>query len=163
MNTGAHSKQVESKISVELQRLVLQASADNAWARRLEDKVRKVVIATKIDSHTDTWGTQHRDYFVGEQLIFSDSSSDGKRVRTSFNIVGRQEGKLTDFADGRSSCTFNDGDNYYSVKKDRFGTSVSRGDVFGNWIPVSKEETRREILLLVSIIFTPPQTLLRVA
>lgn len=161
-STGQRNR-AELAVSRELQRLVLQDCAENAWARRLEDKVSRVVVATRVDAHTDSRGVLHCDYYVGDQLIFSDLSYEGKRMRTSFSIIGFQEGKRTDLEDGRSISFFVDGDNSYCVKKDRFGVSVSKGDAYGNWTPVQNNEKRNEILLLERMIFTPPHNLLRVA
>ena len=123
-----------------------------------DDQLAKVETATRVKSSQDGRGGSRNDYYLGDNMVFSDTNNNGVRTRTSYDMIGRAEGKRTDYADGRSDSTFKDDFDTYRVMRDRSGITVLKNED-GKWAPVKDAEEISDVLRKEKQIFTAPKVI----
>lgn len=144
------SNKFEARGGVEPSALSLPGLALN------EDQIAKVETATTVKHSQDGRGGSRNDYYLGDNRVFSDTTNNGVRTRTSYDMLGRAEGKRTDYADGRSDSTFKGDFDTYRVVRDKTGITVLK-DEDGKWVKVTDSDESNEVLQKEKQIFTPPR------
>lgn len=127
-----------------------------------DNQIAKVGMAEEVKTSRDQHGVVHKDYLLDGKKIFSDNNNNGVRTRTSFDIMGRVEGKRTDKADGSSEATFKSDFDIYRVNRDKYGITVLKNED-GNWAPVKDASESSDVLRKEKEIFTPPKIMARPA